>query len=104
MIRAASTISTARSFSKEVARTAPGASTSISPRSSSSPGPSGIGGLLERQLAGELVGLGGLVARLRGGAAARPLLGALRVVALAPTLVGAADDLALQLVEAVHDR
>src|ERR1700761_8869203 len=98
-MRAASTMRTARSFSKELPRTAPGASTSISPRSSSSPGPSGKG-----QLPGELVGLGGLGARLRGGAAARPLLGPDRVVARPPALVRVAHDLPLQLVEAVHDR
>src|SRR5260221_9183742 len=81
-----------------VSSTAPWWSCSISPRISSSPGPSGTD-----QPSRFLVGLRRLRVRFAARAAARPLLGAGGVVALAPALVRVAHDLALQLGEAVED-
>src|SRR3954452_24934621 len=108
-MRAGSTISAAWARSTEVASTAPGQSRSISPRISSSPGASGKGGLpglfsqpFDRA-ARFLVGPGRRGAGFRAGAAARPLLGAVGLVAATPALVGVTHDLALQLDEAVED-
>src|ERR1700746_1072113 len=102
-----STISAAWARSKEVASTAPGQSRSISPRISSSPGASGKGGLpgfAQRSLARFFVGPSRLWAWFAARPTPSPLLGAVGVVALAPALIGVADDLSLQLGEAVEDR
>src|SRR3954454_2993434 len=108
MILAGSTISAAWPRSKEVARTAPGRSRSISPRISSSPGASGKARLPARpqvfdRATRPLVGPGCLRARFAPRPPPRPLLGAVGVVAPSPALVRAVHHLALQLGEAVED-
>src|SRR5438270_848991 len=85
--------------SKLVSTIASGCALLQSWRISSSPGASGIG-----QLPRPLVGLGGLRIGPAVGPTARPLLGADRVVAPPPALVGVALDQPLQLVEAVKQR
>src|SRR3954449_3263377 len=91
------TISVARSCSREVSMTVPWRPFSIAWAISSSPGASGILGLPDGSR-GALDRLGGRLAALEPG----PLLGAGRVVTLAPTQVGLAADQLLQLVEAVE--
>src|SRR5689334_9962638 len=91
-----STISAACSWAKLVSVTAPSWRSLISARISSRPGASGI----QRRLARRLIGLARFLGGLGAGAAARPLLGPVGVVALAPALVGVALDLLLELDEA----
>src|SRR5512132_2728831 len=94
MTPSGSTIRAARSCSNEVSTTVPSRTSLMLSAISSRPGASGI---LDR-LCGSLERLGG-----RLGLAPRPLLGADRVVALAPAEVWPALNQPLQLVEAMEE-